>query len=145
MTRSSWSVSDDSQQQLVLLCEVIRVFDPILNSLEEVFGDSPLPTDVPSFFSMIEAYTSLFSSLRAMKMFRHHTTRMLSSNSEEIARLSFISDWLEQATMKLECFKEHLEKLIDFWSSEASCPPAGHHRCFLLQYHLEEALIDLTS
>ena len=139
------SISDDSQQQLVLLCEVIGVFDPILNGLEEVFGDSPLPTDVASFFSMIEAYTSLFSSLRAMKMFRHHTTCMPSPNSEEIARLSFISDWLKQASMKLECFKEQLQKLIDFWSSEASCPPADHHRCFLLHYHLEEALIDLTK
>ncbi|KAL7453500.1 hypothetical protein ACHAWC_005165 [Mediolabrus comicus] len=139
------SISDDSQQQLVLLSEVIRVFDPILNGLEEVFGDSPLPTEVASFFSMIEAYTSLFSSLRAMKMFRHHTTCVPSPNSEEMARLSFISDWLEQASMILECFKEQLQKLIDFWSSEASCPPADHHRCFLLHYHLEEALIDLTK
>ncbi len=137
-------ISDDLQH-LVLLCEVIRVFDPILNGLEEVFGDSSLPTDVASFFSMIEAYTSLFSSLRAMKMFRHHTTCMSSPNSDELTRLSFISDWLKQASMKLECFKEHLEKLIDFWSSKASCPPAGHHRCFLLHYHLEEALTDLTN
>jgi len=59
-----------NSQDLILLCEVIGVFDPILVGLGEVFDDSTtLPQNIPAFFSMIEAYTSLFSSLRAMKIF----------------------------------------------------------------------------
>lgn len=134
-----------------LLCEVMGVFDPILTGLEEVFDDSTtLPKDIPAFFSMIEAYTSLFSCVRAMKMFIRTDTApniIQSKGSVECARLSFISNWLKQSLERFILFKENIEKLIDFWSAgtEISPPPPGWHRCLLLHYHLEDAVLEISG
>lgn len=130
-----------NSQDVILLCEVVSVFDPLLMGLEEVFDDSTtLPQNISTFFSMIEAYTSLLSSLRAMKTFIH------TDNKPECERLSFISEWMKQALDRFILFKERLEKLIDFWSyTETSSPPPGHHRCLLLHYHLEEAVLELSG
>jgi len=134
---------------LTLLCEVIRVFDPILKDLEEVFDNSSaLPKNIQEFFSMIEAYTALFSSLRAMKMFIHTGNAQFNTyDVAECAQLSFISEWLSQSLDRLILFKKRLEKLIDLWSAEteASSPPPGHHRCLLLHYHLKEAVLELSG
>ena len=130
---------------LILLREVIRVFNPILTDLEEVFDDSTvIPKDIPRFFSMIESYTSLFSGLRAMKMFVN--TNAPNNASAECGKLQFISEWLTQSLDRVVSFKERLETVIDVWSVEtaASPPPPGHHRCFLLHYHLEEAVLELS-
>mmetsp|Transcript_12103 Transcript_12103/g.18596 ORF Transcript_12103/g.18596 Transcript_12103/m.18596 type:complete len:481 (+) Transcript_12103:3-1445(+) len=138
--------SFENSNDLILLCEVIKVFNPILAGLDEVFDDSTeMPKNIPSFFSMIEAYTALFSSLRAMKVFIHNNAPI--DNSAESTHLSFISEWLTQSLDRLIAFKERLEKLIDTWSAEteASSPPPGHHRCLLLHYHLEEAVLELSG
>ncbi len=131
---------------LVLLCEVIKVLNPILVGVEEIFDDSTgMPKNIPSFFSMIESYTALFSSLRAMKMFIRINAPI--DSSTDSTQLSFISEWLTHSLDRLILFKERLEKLIDLWSTEteASSPPPGHHRCLLLHYHLEEAVLELSD
>eukprot|EP00985_Skeletonema_marinoi_P020770 scaffold12430_cov137-Skeletonema_marinoi.AAC.2 len=130
---------------LILLCEVIRVLDPILKGLEEVFDDSStLPKNIPAFLSMIEAYTALFSSLRAI----HTGTAPIINTTNDVAECAqLISEWLSQSLDRLILFKERLEKLIDLWSAgtEASSPPPGHHRCLLLHYHLEEVVLKLSG
>lgn len=138
--------SNYNSQDLILLCEVIKVNGPILISLEDVFDDSAiLPRNIQPFFSMIEAYTTLFLTFRTMKIFRLSSSSMASKNSEECARLLFISEWIKKSAVKLSLFKKRLEKLIDFWLDDSSSPPTGHHRCFLLHYHLQEAMIDIEN
>ena len=132
----------------ILLCEVIRIFNPILTDLEEVFNDSTaMPKNIPRFFSMIEAYTALFSSLRAMKIFIHTDNAPNALAECAQLQLKFISEWLTQSLDRIILFKESLKKLIDVWSVEtaASPPPPGHHRCLLLHYHLEEAVLELSG
>ena len=130
---------------LILLCEIIAVLDPMLGDLEEVFDElKPLPKDIPKFFSMIEAYTSLFSSLRAIKTSAFNET--VKSTLPDYVQHSSISKWLQQSLKILLKFKERLENLIHLWTaSEATSPPPDHHRCLLLHYHLEVAVIELSE
>ena len=141
-----------------VIIAITETITPFFQDFEFTFDNTkpPLPRDVPDFMSMVETYTSLLSTFRAIKIWINCVQSITAEDTvfnDEDASFHQIVNWVQNKEILLRGFSVLLADLLDFWSRTCStrdtklcvrddieAPPLGWHRFFLLLYTLQEVL-----
>mmetsp|Transcript_891 Transcript_891/g.1855 ORF Transcript_891/g.1855 Transcript_891/m.1855 type:complete len:643 (+) Transcript_891:543-2471(+) len=120
--------------------------DTFLIDLNDIFDEStsPLPKDVHKFMSFGETYSSIFGTMRLIRLIWISRCQAAVENGliwDEGISICFdgIVKWMDGCLVKLQSFDSSLTRLINFWQSSED-PPAEWHRLYLMQLALQDAL-----